>query len=117
MIQAVSDIRPYYAAADVYVHPTWYDPCSLTVIEALACGLPVITTSFNGASELLTQGENGFVIPDPADPLALAEKMTVLLDPALRSAMGASARRLALDHTLERQTAEFLSLYREISRV
>jgi UDP-glucose:(heptosyl)LPS alpha-1,3-glucosyltransferase len=117
MIQAVSDIRPYYAAADVYVHPTWYDPCSLTAIEALACGLPVITTSFNGASELLTQGENGFVIADPADPLALAEKMTVLLDPALRSAMGASARRLALDHTLERQTAEFLSLYREISRV
>ena len=43
---------PYYAAADLYVHPTFYDPCSLVVLEAAACGLPIITSRYNGAAEL-----------------------------------------------------------------
>src|SRR5581483_4302281 len=50
---AVTDMRPIYAAADVCVHPTWYDPCSLVTLEALASGLPVITSHFNGASGLM----------------------------------------------------------------
>ena len=45
--------------------PTYYDPCSLVVFEALACGLPVITTACNGAGELITDGREGFVIPAP----------------------------------------------------
>ncbi|HWB58482.1 MAG TPA: glycosyltransferase family 4 protein, partial [Chthoniobacteraceae bacterium] len=49
----------YYAAADVAVLPTWYDPCSLFTLEAWAAGLPVITTSCNGASELMTEGVQG----------------------------------------------------------
>ena len=52
----------YYGAADLLVHPTFYDACSLTVLEALASGLPVITTASNGASGVLTQGEEGWVI-------------------------------------------------------
>jgi UDP-glucose:(heptosyl)LPS alpha-1,3-glucosyltransferase len=116
LTEKVSDPCPFYAAADVYVHPTWYDPCSLTVIEALAGGIPVITTRFNGASEFLTEGQEGFVIADPADTVALAEKMRVLLDPELRFTMGADARRLAIKHTFEQQTAEFLSLYDEVVR-
>ena len=47
------EMRNAYFAADFLVHPTFYDPCSLVVLEALACGLPVITTRANGASELL----------------------------------------------------------------
>jgi UDP-glucose:(heptosyl)LPS alpha-1,3-glucosyltransferase len=115
--EAVSDVRLYYAAADVYLHPTWYDPCSLVALEALACGLPVITTQFNGVSEIMTDGAHGFVLDDPADFGALAGKMAALSDPELRARMGAAARRLAMEHTFERQTEEFLSLYREVSHV
>ncbi len=54
--------------------PTYYDPCSLVVFEALACGLPVITTACNGASELMTDGREGYVItaPDALGELAAA---------------------------------------------
>ncbi|MEI8340024.1 MAG: glycosyltransferase family 4 protein [Verrucomicrobiota bacterium] len=116
-IESVSDVRPYYAAADVYLHPTWYDPCSLVALEAFACGLPVITSRFNGVSEMMTDGTHGFILDDPADIDALAGQMRLLLDPEVRKQMGESARRLALEWTLDRQTAEFLALYHEISRV
>jgi UDP-glucose:(heptosyl)LPS alpha-1,3-glucosyltransferase len=115
--EQTSDVRLYYAAADVYLHPTWYDPCSLVALEALACGLPVITTRFNGVSEIMTDGVHGFVLCDPVDVETLARKMSVLLDPELRTRMGEAARRLSLEHTFERQTGEFLALYREIARV
>ena len=61
----VPDIRACYWASDFFVSPTYYDPCSLVVLEALACGLPVITTACNGAGELMTDGREGFVIPAP----------------------------------------------------
>jgi UDP-glucose:(heptosyl)LPS alpha-1,3-glucosyltransferase len=49
----------YYGGADLLVHPTFYDACSLTVLEALASGLPVITTASNGASRVISQGKEG----------------------------------------------------------
>jgi UDP-glucose:(heptosyl)LPS alpha-1,3-glucosyltransferase len=52
----------YYGAADILVHATFYDACSLTVLEALASGLPVITTASNGASGILSHAEDGWVI-------------------------------------------------------
>jgi UDP-glucose:(heptosyl)LPS alpha-1,3-glucosyltransferase len=108
------DPLPYYAAADVFVHPTWYDPCSLVTLEASSCGLPVITTRFNGAAELMTDRKEGFVLSDPADVKTLAARMEELLEPALREKMGAAGRAFAMQHTLEQQTTEFLELYDEI---
>ena len=115
-LEAVADIRPCYAAADVCVHPTWYDPCSLVALEALACGLPLITTRYNGVSELMADGQEGYLLSDPADVAALAEKMRLLLEPGLREKLGASARLLAVKHSLEGQTAQFLTLYGEVAR-
>ena len=63
----VDDPLPYYAAADCYVHPTYYDPCSLVVLEAAACGLPLITSRYNGASEMFRDGEDVLLVDDPAD--------------------------------------------------
>ncbi len=105
---------PYYAAADVYVHPTWYDPCSLVTLEASASGLPVITTRCNGASELMTNGKEGFVLDDPSDATALAARMEDLIDERRREQMGAAGRELALHHSFEDQTTRFLELYQEI---
>ncbi len=70
---SVANIEQYYAAADVLVQPTFYDPCSLAVLEALACGVPVVTTRFNGAGELIEQGETGVVVDNPRDSNAIAQ--------------------------------------------
>ena len=81
-----SDMRNAYFAADFLVHPTFYDPCSNVVLEAMACGLPVITSRYNGASELLNPPQEGYVIDDPHDHERLAACLTQLLDPARRLA-------------------------------
>jgi UDP-glucose:(heptosyl)LPS alpha-1,3-glucosyltransferase len=80
------------------VHPTRWDACSLVTIEGLAAGLPVITTAMNGASELITDGRSGFVLPDPEDVPALAASMRQLLDPGRRRCIGAAARQMAVHH-------------------
>lgn len=113
-VGAVDDPRPYYAAADVYVQPSRYDCCSLVVLEALACGLPVITTAHNGAGELLTPGQTGFVIDDPFDSDSLAASMSVLLDDTTRAEMSVRARQLAEHHRFERNCAEIRNVYENV---
>lgn len=114
-IGSVPDTAPFYAAADVYVQPTFYDPCSLVVLEALAAGLPVITSHYNGVSELLTDGVDGFVLEDPADVEAFLTKLEPLFDAGLRQRMGQAARKLALAHTLDHNCDEIEAVYREIA--
>src|SRR5581483_8332591 len=80
-----AEMRNAYFAADFLVHPTFYDPCSLVVLEALACGLPVITTRFNGAAELLHPPQEGYVIDDPHDHDQLAWCMMQFLDTGRRA--------------------------------
>ncbi|HYZ63354.1 MAG TPA: glycosyltransferase family 4 protein [Acetobacteraceae bacterium] len=94
----VDDMVPLFGAADALVHPTRWDACSLSTIEAGAAGLPVITTAQNGAAELLRDGETGYVLPDPEDVAALADRMRRLLDPSLRRRLGEAARTAAKAH-------------------
>src|SRR5204862_936693 len=89
----VPDPRPHYAAADFFVLPTRHDPCSLVVLEALAMGLPVITTKQNGAAEIMTDGREGFILESRDDPL-LVEKMRALLDAQVRERMREAALAL-----------------------
>lgn len=65
------DVRRYYAAADLFCLPTLYDPMPNAALEALACGLAVVTTTSCGAAELVTSGVNGFVC-EPNAPGTLA---------------------------------------------
>jgi UDP-glucose:(heptosyl)LPS alpha-1,3-glucosyltransferase len=88
----VTEIERLYAAADVLVHPTRWDACSLATIEAMACGLPVVTTAANGAADLITDGIDGYVIGDPEDHALLAERIAALRDPGPRARIGAAAR-------------------------
>jgi UDP-glucose:(heptosyl)LPS alpha-1,3-glucosyltransferase len=107
------ETAPYYAAADLCVHPTFYDTCSLVVLEAAASGLPVITTRLNGVSELLDEGVDSLLLADPSNADELAEQMRLLLDKSLREKMGAAARQTALRHTLQRNVEEILAVYDE----
>jgi UDP-glucose:(heptosyl)LPS alpha-1,3-glucosyltransferase len=77
----------FYSAADFFVLPTRHDSCSLVVLEALAMGLPTISTVFNGACEIMTPGRHGFVLENPGDVAALAAAMRRMLDPSARAAM------------------------------
>jgi UDP-glucose:(heptosyl)LPS alpha-1,3-glucosyltransferase len=104
------DVHACYFAADFLVHPTFYDPCSLVVLEALACGLPVITSRCNGAKELLHPPRDGFVVADPHNHRELAAALEKLIDPVTRSACAQEARRTASQW-------DFSQHYRELVRV
>ncbi len=106
-----SDPKEAYFAADFLVHPTFYDPCSLVALEALACGLPVITTRFNGASELLSPPSNGLVVDDPHDALSLANAVTAMFDPSYRATASLAARRAAQAWTFEHHYAALLAAF------
>jgi UDP-glucose:(heptosyl)LPS alpha-1,3-glucosyltransferase len=80
-------VADFYAAGDFFVLPTRHDSCSLVVLEALAMGLPVISTVFNGACEIMSDAQHGFVLPNPADVPALTDAMGRLMDPATRQTM------------------------------
>lgn len=103
----------YYGASDLLVHPTFYDACSLTVLEALASGIPVITTRYNGASGIITQGQEGFVISDPRDDRALIEKILVFLDREKLARASIAARHLAESYSLERNWREMEIILRD----
>lgn len=107
------DTRNCYFAADFLVHPTFYDPCSLVVLEALACGLPVITSRFNGARELLNVPEEGFVIDNPHDHDHLAWCLARLLDPAHRLACTQAVRRRAQPWTFDRHYQQLMHVLAE----
>ena len=112
-VGAVDDTVPYYAAADVYVHPTFYDPCSLVVLEALAGGLPVVTSRQNGAGELMVDGREGALLDDPADVAEFWRRIEPLLDARRRAEMARAARQLAVRHTFEQNIDELIAVYQE----
>jgi len=106
-----TSVYDFYRAADFFVLPTRHDPCSLVVLEALAMGLPVITTAANGASEIMSDGREGFVITDPADIASLAAAMTSLLDSSRRALMGRAALDLRPRLSFTSHVQSLLGLY------
>jgi UDP-glucose:(heptosyl)LPS alpha-1,3-glucosyltransferase len=108
-----ADMRNCYFAADFFVHPTFYDPCSLVVLEALACGLPVITSRHNGAAEVMHPPREGFVIDDPHDVASLADAIKHLLEPSRRAACAQAARRTAAQWTFEHHYRQMLAVFAE----
>lgn len=106
------DIAAWYAAADCFVLPTLYDPFPNAVLEALACGLPVITSTQCGAAELLEAGRTGWAC-DALDSSALAGHLSAL-DPVRARHMGAEARVLAERFPLEATARQLTDLYRRL---
>lgn len=106
-----ADIARQYAAADVFALPTRYDPFANSTMEALACGLPVVTTRSNGVSEILTDGEDAFVV-EAGDSNALADRLDALLaDSDLRRRMGSSGRATVEPFTWDRTTGQTMDVY------
>jgi colanic acid/amylovoran biosynthesis glycosyltransferase len=104
-------------AADVFLLPSLDEGLPTVLLEAMACGVPVVATDCGGVSEAFTDGVEGLLVPR-RDAAALADALTRLWrDPALRRRMGEAGRATATSRfTLERQLNEFLALYREVAR-
>jgi UDP-glucose:(heptosyl)LPS alpha-1,3-glucosyltransferase len=107
------DVKPYYAAADAFVLPTIYDPCPNAALEAMACGLPIVTSDQCGAAELAREHDAGFIC-DARDIDTLRRHMRMLEDPAIRERMGANARAAALPLSSSAMTLKLVLLYKDL---
>ena len=108
----MSDVRPYYAAADIFVLASLYDPQPNAALEAMACGLPIITTTKCGAAELVRDGLSGHV-RDALDVAAIAGDLDAT-GPGQGRAMGELARAAVEPYTPERMAREYLALYQRL---
>ncbi len=113
-VGSIANPVPYYAAADVLVHPTFYDTCSLVVLEALASGLPVVTSRMSGIDELLSDGEDALLLDDPGDAEGLARLLGDLSDRQRRERVAAAARRFALAHPFQQNCDQIETVYHEV---
>ena len=105
---------PFYGAADIFVLPSYYDPFGNVCLEAMACGLPVITTRETGVSELMAHGKSGFIMDHPGNISTLANWLEALEDPGLRRSMGAEARGQTAFLTIERNVKHTILAYEKV---
>jgi glycosyltransferase involved in cell wall biosynthesis len=108
-------LADYYRAADIYLHAARADTFPTTVIEALACGTPVVSTATGGIPEQVADGTTGFLV-QPNDPGALASKVELLLqDPGkLDDLSVAAAKDAHLRFSEKRMVVEYLDWFEEI---
>jgi glycosyltransferase involved in cell wall biosynthesis len=107
-----------YAAADVYVATSSADNLPLTVMEAMACGIPVIGVAVGGMADIVKDGETGRLITS-RDPATLAQALEwVLADESRRRRLGVAARALIeREYTLARQATRYAALYQQLTAV
>lgn len=109
----VPEIKHYYDTSDIFVFPTYTEGFSLTMLEAVASGLPVLATNVSGSDELIIDGYNGFFIE--RDPKNIAEKINILVnDENLRKQMCKNARRSAERYSWDATAERTLEVYEEV---
>jgi len=109
-----ADVKKYYAASDIFVFPSLYEPFGLVITEAMASGLPVIVSKMAGASEIIKDGYDGLLLKNPRNPDEIAEKIRILLDKELSKKMGENARKTAENYTWDRVVRETLDIFSDI---
>jgi UDP-glucose:(heptosyl)LPS alpha-1,3-glucosyltransferase len=108
-----NDVLPYYGTADVFVMPTLYEPFGNVILEALASGLPVVTSTKCGGGELVENGREGYVV-DALDLTALVAAITALCEPTHRQAAAKAARSRAEAYTWQAMAEQFNALYSKL---
>lgn len=108
------DVPRLLAAADILAFPSRFDIFGMAVLEAMAAGLPAVVSRAAGASEIITHGEDGYLV-EPEDPEGVGRALIHLADPARREAMGRRARRSAERYSMDRHVDRLLEIYREVA--
>jgi UDP-glucose:(heptosyl)LPS alpha-1,3-glucosyltransferase len=108
-------IEQVYADSDVMVLPTYYDACSLVVIEAMTFGLPPITTVYNGVAGIISDGHNGYVINHPPHPKELSEKMRDLLSREQRMRISEEAVQTSKSLTMEENHRQMIEVFNRVA--
>ena len=110
-----SHIERYYAAADAFVFPTPYDAFGMVVTEAMACGLPVVTTRAAGAAELIDHDQTGLLVDDPTDISAFTTHMRALAaDPSRRRRLGEAAAAAMRTQSWDSVAERTMTLYERV---
>src|SRR5207244_10385655 len=110
----VADMLRVYAAADIFILPTIYDPFSNACLEAVACGLPVIITRYNGFSEIIEDRVHGSIVDHAGDLIGLRDAIRFWADPSRRAAARQTNIELASELDISKnveQTLEILIRY------
>lgn len=107
-------IEEIYAGGDIFVFPSEYDAFGTACLEAMASGLPVIASRTSGVSEIITHGQDGFVINHPIDAKDVTNYITVLLEKEKREQIGLAARRKAEMYSFEANIEKTLRIYRKV---
>ena len=112
-----TDVEFYYAAADAYIGVSLEDTFAQPPAEAMACGLPVVVSSTNGTSEIITDGVSGFILKDARDSISLSQMIRQLYQhPTLREQFAVNAVQTAHQYTWERNARELRALLEETLR-
>jgi len=106
----------YFRTCDVLVLPTFYDACSLVVFEALAAGMPIITTRFNGAAGIIKQGVSGFILESPSDTHALTVAMKEFLDRDFLARAKQAAQTDSMSYQLDDNYREMIDIFDAVAR-
>jgi len=110
----VPDLRFCYASADIFCLPSLREPFGLAVLEAMACGLPVLICRESGGAELVQDGVDALLLSDPADAEEFLQAIRMLLDPQRREEMGRAARETACRFSWEVMGEAYEKLYMEL---
>ena len=106
----VEGVERYYAAADILVSPTLYEPMANVILEALATGIPVVTSRDCGNAEVITDGEDGWIIHDPTDAREIALRVKTAMERTRKPETAHQARKKAEKFTLERTVGEIMDV-------
>ncbi len=114
-VGSVSDVQPYLQAADLFVLPSRAEGLSVALLEAMACGLPVVATAVSGTVDVIHDGVNGLLV-EPEDPEVLAQAIKRLLDdPEFARRLGREARSTVEEkYSLQLVAERYIKLYREL---
>ncbi len=116
VVPQTQQIVRLYQAADWFAHPTLYDACANTVLQSMACGLPGLISTRDGAIDHIEDGVTGLLLPDPENVVAVAERLRVALalPEDARAGMGRAASAAMQKLTWEKHVGEWEALLRKV---